>query len=202
MYPRFDQFIRERQYLMNVSPHTVSWYRHALKWLPCENPNKDELFEMVMRMRERGLKPTGCNAAIRAINCYLKWSGSAHHVKPLKEPQEPISVFSGSQVSLLLSFRPSGQQTQRTHVLTLLLLDTGIRISEALGIRKEDIDWDNLLLTIRGKGGKCRIIPFSHELRKRLFKFDGDRLFEMGRCIALRRVKLLCRKIGFEPPKR
>ena len=29
----FTQFIRERQYLHNVSPSTVSWYAHALKWL-------------------------------------------------------------------------------------------------------------------------------------------------------------------------
>ena len=28
-----------------------------------------------MRMREKELKATGCNSAIRAINAYLKWSG-------------------------------------------------------------------------------------------------------------------------------
>lgn len=199
---RFEQFIREKQYLLNVSPCTVSWYRHALKWLPCENPNKDELFDMVIRMRERGLKPTGCNAAIRAINCYLRWSGSEMHVKPLREPQEPLPVFTEGQVALLLSFRPSGLQCAATHVLTLLLLDTGIRISEALRIRREDIDENNLLLTIRGKGGKCRIIPFSYGLRKRLHLSATQVLFPFGRCLALRRVKALCRKLGFEPPPR
>ena len=32
MLPKFEQFIRERQYLHNVSPATVSWHTHNLKW--------------------------------------------------------------------------------------------------------------------------------------------------------------------------
>lgn len=70
----FTDFIRERQYLMNVSPNTVRWYTHALNWLPSENPDERQLKQMVIKMREAGLKATGCNAAIRAINCYLHWA--------------------------------------------------------------------------------------------------------------------------------
>jgi integrase/recombinase XerD len=67
MSDRRDDFIKERRYLMNVSQHTVSWYRCALyKWLPYENPTDDDLKAMVVRMREAGLKATGCNSAIRA----------------------------------------------------------------------------------------------------------------------------------------
>ena len=73
---RFDQFLKEREYLMNVSAHTLRWHRHALKWLPSESPTESGLKAMVVRMREAGLKPTGANAAIRSINAYLKWAGS------------------------------------------------------------------------------------------------------------------------------
>ena len=71
---RFTDFTRERKYLCNVSPATVSWYTHAFKWLPSESPTQGELRGTVLRMREAGLKETGCNAAIRAINAYLHWS--------------------------------------------------------------------------------------------------------------------------------
>jgi len=74
----FTSFLREKQYLENVSTNTLRWYRHALKWPACENPDESQLKEMVVRMREHGLKPTGCNAAIRAINCFLRWAGSPH----------------------------------------------------------------------------------------------------------------------------
>src|SRR3954471_23015534 len=38
LLPKFQQFIRERQYLHNVSPATVSWHTYNLKWLPSESP--------------------------------------------------------------------------------------------------------------------------------------------------------------------
>ena len=60
----FSQFIRERQYLHNVTPATVEWYKHSFKWLRTESPAQDELKETVLRMREKGLKATGCNSAI------------------------------------------------------------------------------------------------------------------------------------------
>jgi integrase/recombinase XerD len=72
----FNDFIRERRYLKNVSPATISWYTHALKWLPNESPSQAELKDAVLRMREKGMKATGCNAAIRAINAYLHWSST------------------------------------------------------------------------------------------------------------------------------
>jgi hypothetical protein len=31
MLPKFEQFIRERQYLTNVSPATLEWYKHSFK---------------------------------------------------------------------------------------------------------------------------------------------------------------------------
>jgi len=60
------------------------------------------------------------------------------------------------------------------HLLTLLLLDTGCRITEALSLRVRDVDMDNMLLTLDGKGRKQRIIPFSFVLRKALHRFIGD----------------------------
>src|ERR1700723_2056927 len=103
LLPRFEQFIRERQYLHNVTPATVEWYKNSLKRLCSESPSQAELNEAVMRMREKGLKATGCNAVIRAINSYLHWQsrgerkcgpGCQHlHVRQLKEPQYILPTF-------------------------------------------------------------------------------------------------------------
>jgi integrase/recombinase XerD len=71
MLGRHLEFIRERQYVMNVSPATIRWYTSALKWLDTAAPTQEELTRLVVKMRERGLKATGCNAATRAINAYL-----------------------------------------------------------------------------------------------------------------------------------
>src|SRR5271156_3364670 len=183
---RFATFIQERRYLKNVSPSTVSWYTHAFKWLPSESPSQEELKDAVMRMRAKGLKETGCNANIRAINAYLHWNGGyerkcgagCNHLRipQLKEPQNILPTLTAAQVSLLVNWRPKAKNfyQRRLHLLTLLLLDTGCRITEALTLRVNDVDLDNMLLTLDGKGRKQRIVPFSFALRKALHRFISE----------------------------
>jgi integrase/recombinase XerD len=145
----------------------------------------------------------------------LKWSGSLHRVKQLREPQFIPATFTTSQVKLLVSFKPQTFIECRTHLLCLILLDTGCRISSALGLRVKDCDMDELLVLYAGKGRKQYRVPFSFELRRHLFRYvreqekkphdlllsakDGAKL---GRCVVLRQVKRLCLRFGFDPPSR
>lgn len=90
-----------------------------------------------MRMREAGLKETGCNAAIRTINAYLHWNtgserkcgaGCTHpRIQQLKEPQNILPTLTEAQVKLLVNWKPKPMNLhqQRWHLLSLLLLDTG-----------------------------------------------------------------------------
>lgn len=224
--PGFDQFIRERQYLSNVSPATIEWYNNSLKWLPSESPTQEDLKAAVMRMRQKGLKATGCNCAIRAINAYLHWAsagsekkcgpGCPHlRVPKIKEPELVLPTFSTSQIKSFLKWKPKRKCQRRLHLLILILLDTGCRISEALTLRVRDIDMDNLLVTLDGKGSKQRIVPFSFELRKALHRYitehsrKADSLLlasrnetQLGRRVMLRDVKRACKRLGFTPPCR
>jgi integrase/recombinase XerD len=211
----FSQFIKERQYLHNVSPATVEWYRQSLRWLGTESPNEEQLKDFVMRMREKGLKATGCNNRIRAVNAYLKWTGSPLRVHKLKEEQRILPTFTPSQVSLIIDSKPRGFYPRRLHLIVLTLMDTGCRISEVLGMRMQDCDFDNLLLTVTGKGQKQRRVPFSFELRKVLVRymtefcphphmlvFSTRRGGNVSKHVVSRDVKRLCTRLGFNPPAR
>jgi integrase/recombinase XerD len=225
MEPRFEQFIHERQYLHNVASTTAEWYKHSFKWLPSDSPSQDELKAAVLRMREKALKATGCNSAIRAINAYLHWCASPEtkcspacvhaRIASLKEDQKVLPTFSTVQVTRLVTWKPRTRCQRRLHLLVLFLLDTGCRITEALTLRVADLDMDNLLVTLDGKGRKQRVVPFSFELRKTLFRYirdferKPDRLLlasrnetRLGRRVMLRDVKLLCKRLGFDPPGR
>src|ERR1041385_5740595 len=104
----FLQFIRERQYITNVTPATVAWYKHSLRWLPTDKPTQEDLKNLVLRMREKGLKPTGVNSVSRAVNAYLRWSGSPLKIQKLKEPQEIFPTFTVGQVSSIVRWKPKG----------------------------------------------------------------------------------------------
>ena len=145
-----DQFIKERQYLSNVSPATIESYTQSLHWLGSESPSSGDLKDFVLRMRAKGLKATACNNRIRAVNAYLKWAGLPLRVPKLKEPDLILPTFTLDQVHRLTRYRPKTFCQKRLHMIVLTLLDTGCRISEALGLRIEDCDLDNLLLTVTG----------------------------------------------------
>jgi integrase/recombinase XerD len=222
----FSEFTRERQFLSNVSPSTLEWYKHAFKWLLTDSPSQEDLKAAVVRMREKGLKATGCNSAIRAINTYLHWASAGSEVKcspvckhpkiaQLKEPQLILPTFTEQQIRLLVAWKPKNKYQDRLHLITLFLLDAGCRISEALTLRVSEINLENLLVTLDGKGSKQRVVPFSFELRKAMTRYyketsrtPDNLLFAngtqtiLGRRNVLRDVKLLCKKLGFAPPGR
>jgi len=49
----------------------------------------------------------------------------------------------------------------RDKCMISLLADSGIRLSEMCGIKREDINWDNRTVAIIGKGNKQRRAPFT-----------------------------------------
>ncbi|MGA7523551.1 MAG: site-specific integrase [Acidobacteriaceae bacterium] len=225
MQARFEQFIRERQYLANVTPATIEWYRRCLNWLSSESPTQADLKDLVLRMRLKGLKETGVNTVLRCVNAYLHWNSGTERkcgagcnhprIAQLKEPRFVLPTFTEQQVKRLIKWKPRSKYQRRLHVLILFLLDTGCRISEALGLRVSDVDLDNLLVTLDGKGRKQRVVPISFELRKALFRFctEAERKPEgllfasrtggtWNRRNILRDVKRLCDDFGFTAPGR
>ena len=69
----------------------------------------------MLPMRERGLKATGCNNRIRAVNAFLKWSGSQLKVPQLKEPVLVLPTFTAQQIRLLVTWEPKGRCQRRPH---------------------------------------------------------------------------------------
>lgn len=83
-----------------------------------------------------------------------------------------IATLRPEQVQQIIAYRPRGKYQHRTHALMLLLLDSGMRISEALSLRRSDVDLENLLCRIsHAKGGRHRVVPLSLEVRKVMWKW-------------------------------
>ena len=190
----FEQFLAERRYLRNVTTSTLEWYETAFKALQktlgADVPplTKSNLQQFVVAMRQRGMKPVSCNTYIKAVNAFCLWLHDEGHVEErlqlslLRVEQRVLQTLSDRSMQTLVNQKPKRFDDWRLHALVCLLLDTELRIDEALTLRTSDVDFDNLLVTVFGKGRKERRIPFSFELRKVLFRYGRVRTTQCPRC--------------------
>ena len=71
-----------------------------------------------------------------------------------KQRRQPV-ILSGTEVA---SFLPEIRQEKYRAILTAIYA-AGLRISEACRLRPGDVDSKRMVITVRGKGGKERLLP-------------------------------------------
>jgi integrase/recombinase XerD len=70
----YQQFLREKQYLSNVSPRTIKYLRWVFnRWddLIDAFPDKQNVKEWVIKLTESGISPSTINSYIRGFNSFL-----------------------------------------------------------------------------------------------------------------------------------
>lgn len=216
----FARFLKDKTYITNVSPRTIFFYKQSFKAFrtyysgELEGIGKAELSHFVVCLRERGMSPNGANVYIRGMNSFFSWcfenelTGKKLVIPKLKKEKKIIKPFSESQLRAVIGFKPQGFFEHRTHTLLCLLIDTGVRINEALTLTRDSVDFENMLIKVVGKGHKERIVPFAPELRKMLARFlkmhphnyvfptgDGNRVeYQCART----NMRKLCKRLGIE----
>lgn len=189
----FEQFLKERTYLKGSSKKTLTFYRSSFRAYQkfsgsATLPTKADLTAFVTGMREQGMKVVTCNTYIRGMNSFLSWLHENGHlsehlkIKQLKVDWKVMTYLSDAEVKALVSFKPKGTAQVRVWTIAMVCLDTGIRVEEALTLQRSRVDFDNCLLTVKGKGSKERTIPFSLELRRVLFRYLKDSNHELAFC--------------------
>jgi integrase/recombinase XerD len=131
----------------------------------------------ITEIRQRGVSATSVNSWPRVVNACFRWSHTEGHaaelirIPRLKEEQRVLDTLRPEHIQHLVQFKPKARWQHRIHTVALLLLDTGMRIDEALSLGRADLDLDNLLVKLHGKGQRERIVPISVECRKVLWKY-------------------------------
>jgi integrase/recombinase XerD len=178
----FEQFKKEKTYLKGVNHKTLIWYDYSYRAFKnaCSGVrelSKQVLTEFVIGMRQSGISAVSTNNYIRGMNVFLTWLYENEHtiehfkIKKVKEEQKVLKVFSDNQLKAIINWKPKGWYQWRLYAVLSTIIDTGIRIDEALSLKRDDINFDDLLIIVTGKGGKQRIIPFSRELRKIIWRW-------------------------------
>lgn len=168
MSPRTARAYREgiTRFLAHAQTRTVNLLR----------PGRDAGAIYIRSLETEGLKPASVRvhlAAARALFRALRWAGVTEadpfaDSKPAKDkvaPWDKRSPYSEEEVIALVQHAPL-----RDRVLILLCAHGGLRISEALALRWEEVETGSLLVRV-GKGGKSRRVVLSRTLAAALADF-------------------------------
>lgn len=114
------------------------------------------------------------------INDYINKNPSVNLATPKRKKTLPNFLTEKEIDNLLSQFDENIDEQLIKKTLIQLIYSTGLRISEALSLKKSDIDFNQNTLSVIGKGNKPRIVPFGLNAKKCLslliskFKLSDD----------------------------
>lgn len=93
-------------------------------------------------------------------------------MKPPRLPQVEVPVLDDTTIKALLKACSGADFTSRLdHAIILLLLDSGMRAGELVGMQMADLDLDLQVARVTGKGRKARSCPFGHTTARALDRY-------------------------------
>lgn len=163
----------------NYSEHTVHHYEKDLEdfFLFMEQEGIEELQEVeylharnyVTKLYETKLSRTTISRKISSIRSFFRYGSrefdlseaafrSLYH--PKKEERLPQFFYEEEMEVLFKSVQGDDKLSKRNTALLELLYATGMRVSECVSIRMQDLDRTMHIVKVMGKGRKERYIPY------------------------------------------
>lgn len=203
----------------SYSKNTISSYLYNLKIFKdyIINNNLDELnveyidLEHFITFLKQNLdyKAKSINTMISSLKCYYTFLLKENYIKhdpaallksPKIEKKFPTYLTMDEINKILLAIDTSKKIGKRDYLLINLLYDTGVRVSELINIKINNIDFENRMIKILGKGDKERIVFFTISTSKLLYEYIFDicevhkyprkYLFEMKSNVVLSRFEV------------
>ena len=174
------------------APNTLTAYRRDLttyaawlheRGLSVAEVGEPEVLAFLESLRGRGLAPSSVARSlvpVRALHRFLFVEGrtAADPAAAVDRPRVPKGLpkaLMEEEVGRLLA-APVGDEplARRDRAMLELLYGTGARISEAVGLSLGDLDLDEGLVRLFGKGSKERIVPVGSHATRALVTWLGD----------------------------
>jgi integrase/recombinase XerC len=179
----FEPFLEHLEWERNLSPATLTAYRREIaRFLKhvssvCDVPQEltaTIIRDWMVRLWERGLKPSSLERALSSIRSYLGFLVAEGVVDanpalgvplPRRARTQPEVVDRYAIEELLESF-PSNPAGRRDQAIVELLYGAGIRVGELVALNLDDLSLSERILRVRGKGRKERLVPFGRHAQK------------------------------------
>jgi site-specific recombinase XerD len=138
------------------------------------------------RARPRRLAPATIGRKLAAVRSFLRFTlGRARvpdaSLAPRRPRRLPDTPRPDEIESALDALGGDGALALRNRTLVELVYSAGLRSAEAVALDLADVDFDQELLHVRGKGGKERIVPLGEEAAHWLARYLRDARPQLAR---------------------
>jgi site-specific recombinase XerD len=138
------------------------------------------------RARPRRLAPATIGRKLAAVRSFLRFTlGPARvpdaSLAPRRPRRLPDTPRPDEIESALDALGGDGALALRNRALVELVYSAGLRSAEAVGLDLADVDFDQELLRVRGKGGKERAVPLGEEAAHWLARYLRDARPQLAR---------------------
>ncbi len=150
-----------------------------------------DLRNFIHAMFDKGLSPRSINRKISSIKAFYRYLvfnktinySPASDLELLKVGRKlPLILSIGEVTSIIESADEKTPLGLRDRACLELLYAAGLRISELLSLTITDLDLDNDLVNVIGKGNKQRIVPFGKKAEKAI-----DEYISIGRPLIIKK---------------
>ncbi|WP_223700053.1 tyrosine-type recombinase/integrase [Sutcliffiella deserti] len=204
LFEMFDRFMTVKK-TEALSSRTITDYYNNFEYFKRyigEDLNAEEINADVFRgftghmLHELELSPVTANVRIRTMRAFIRYCYIEEYIntpihekfKPVKTPEDTLESLTPAEIKRLLSVIDEDMYTGfRDKVIILVLLDTLVRISELVAIKKSNVDLEGGFITLEAmetKTRKTRTVPLSTKTIKLLKEyiketedFDDEHLF-------------------------
>ncbi|GAB3371699.1 tyrosine recombinase XerC [Lysobacter rhizosphaerae] len=180
-----DDFLAYLAVERQMSAHTLDAYRRDLEALSAwaqpqaADPvtlQADQLRLFVAAEHRRGLSPKSLQRRLSACRSFYTWllrhgrigANPAAAIRAPKAPRKLPQVLDPDEAKALVEVPTDAPLGLRDRALLELFYSSGLRLSELCGLRWRDLDLDEALVTVLGKGRKQRSVPLGSHARNAL----------------------------------
>ena len=175
MYQIIGEYLEYLELEKGLSQNTIDAYRRDLSDFAqgvedIHSIDRTTINSYVRTLRERKLAPTSVIRKIASLRGFFKWATSvgvleknpAATLEQPKTPQRLPKVVSIKEIEEMLH----NNLTPLEHVMMELLYSCGLRVSELVNLKVNDIDLSSKYVRCFGKGSKERIIPIGDKAKE------------------------------------
>jgi integrase/recombinase XerC len=174
----------------NKSPRTIEAYTDAVRLLAtyCQAQGQPLRASQLQREHIQAFiadqlarwKPTAAHNRYRGLHAFFKWAvaegdleaSPMDGMRPPQLPEQPVGGVRAEHLTRLLRTCEGRDFTSRRDTaIILLLVDTGMRRAECAGMTLDDVDLDQRIVWVLGKGRRPRALPIGRKTAQALDRY-------------------------------